>query len=44
VIAKVYGNFGDFGRFWVAKNKANSKPISFQLSDLCWDLKKQSLP
>jgi hypothetical protein len=23
----VYGDFSGFGRFWAAKNKANSKPI-----------------
>jgi hypothetical protein len=41
----VYGDFNDFGRFWAAKNKANSKPILFS-PQILWgskdNLKKQS--
>jgi len=25
-MAKIYGDFDDFERFWAAKNKPNSKP------------------
>jgi len=29
MIVRTYEDFSDFGRFWMAKNKANSKPILF---------------
>jgi len=32
MIVEVYGDFNDFGRFWVAKNKANSKPNKANLN------------
>jgi len=35
-MAKIYGDFDDFEWFCVAKNKANSKPITITGSDAEW--------
>jgi len=47
VIVRIYGDIGDFGQFWAAKNKANSnpnkaipKPILFS-PQMLWGLKNR---